>query len=46
MPAQTKSPKKQNAGQFLEQKILFHRNRAKKNTFKIVCKMQCLKNDL
>ena len=36
----------QNTAQFFEQKVLFHTNINNKNTCKIVCKMQCLKNSL
>ena len=46
MSTQTKSPKKQNAGQFLEQKVLFHTNRAIKIRLKQFVKCNVLKNDL
>ena len=35
-----------NTAMFLDQKILFYRNINNKNTCKIVCKMECLKNRL
>ena len=35
-----------NTAIFLDQKILFYRNINNKNTCKIVCKMECLKNRL
>ena len=46
MLPQTKSKKIQNAAQFLEQKVLLHTNINNKNKCKIICKMNCLKNDL
>ena len=35
-----------NTVQFLEQKILFHKNINNENMFKIVCKIRYLKNGL
>ena len=46
MPLQTRSKKIQNAAQLLEQTILSKRNIIKKNMYKVICIMQCLKNGL
>ena len=46
MPSQTKSKIIQNTAQLSEQKIWFHANTNNKDTREIICKMQCLKNEL